>query len=264
MLHSGAGSDTSFSKRLDNYASRASKNFNALDNATNSVVLMENDPDFNAGTGSVPRIDGTIQMDAAVAIQDNFGSVIAIENVKNPVLIARDVMLKSPHIMLSGDGAIKFARIMGHSEYNPMTKKAQKLIEKLKNDYKNNNFPEKFKDFYHDTVGAVARVGNEFAAAVSTGGAFPMLRGRVGDSPIPGAGIFVGKKGAVVATGMGEEIAKSILSYKIYSKIGEKGLSDIIKEEIAKFNVSVGIIAIDSENYAYYANKPMAIGIKKF
>ncbi|MGC8609274.1 MAG: isoaspartyl peptidase/L-asparaginase [Thermoplasmata archaeon] len=267
LVHGGAGSDVSLSEKLNGFVDFASSELSSLDNAVKAVVKMEDDPEFNAGTGSVPRIDGSIQMDAAVMIPGHIGSVICIEKVKNPVLVARDVMAKSPHIMLSGDGATKFARIMGYPEYDPSTERSRQLLRTFEEQYQKNELPDKFKLFYkysHDTVGAVARVEGEFAAAVSTGGAFPMLRGRVGDSPIIGAGIYAGEKGAVVATGIGEEIAKKLLSYRIYSRIGESSLLKIIKEEVDKFDVSVGIIAISSKEYASYSNRSMATGVKEF
>lgn len=279
LLHGGVGSDESFSPRLNKYSQSASEEASALNNAVKAVVLMEDDPDFNAGTGSYQRIDGSIQMDAAVMMPGKFGSVIAIEKVRNPVLVARDVMAKSPHIMMSGDGAIKFARSMGYQDYDPNTSKAdeqrKKTLEKMTSDEP--SIPEKFRVFKKyvnidpfmkeafDTVGAVARVNGDFAGAVSTGGSAPMLRGRVGDSPIIGAGIYVGENGAVVATGIGEEIAKRLLCYRIYSRIGEKPLKEILKEEIDYFgDIVVGVIAVDRESYAYHANKSMAVGTKEF
>ncbi len=269
LVHGGAGSDPSLSKKLNDFVNFASTELSALDNAVKAVVKMEDDPEFNAGTGSVPRIDGSIQMDAAVMVPDHIGSVICIEKVKNPVLVARDVMAKSPHIMISGDGATKFARMMGYPEYDPSTERSRELLRTFEEQYKKNEIPDKFRIFYkyaysHDTVGAVARVEGEFAAAVSTGGAFPMLRGRVGDSPIIGAGIYAGTKGAVVATGIGEEIAKKLLSYRIYSRIGEGSLLEIVKDEVDKFDVSVGIIAISDREYAAYSNRTMATGLKEF
>ena len=279
LLHGGVGSDDSFSPRLDKYSQNASGEASALNNAVKGVTLMEDDSDFNAGTGSYQRIDGSVQMDAAVMIPGNFGSVMAIERVRNPVLVARDVMGKSPHIMMSGDGAVKFARSMGYPDYDPNTEKAneqrKKTIEKMAGN--DPSIPEKFRIFRKyvdidsfmkeafDTVGAVARVDGDFAGAVSTGGSAPMLRGRVGDSPVIGAGIYVGENGAVVATGIGEEIAKRILCYRIYARIGEKPLKEILKEEVEYFgDITVGVIAVDKDSYAYHANKSMAVGINEF
>ena len=265
LIHGGAGSPSSMSSILEGILNKIEYDDDPLNVAVNSVVSLEDDPAFNAGTGSVPRLDGTIQMDAAVMSNGNFGSVICIENVKNPVLVARDVMLNSPHIILSGDGAVKFARLMGHKYYDNSTEKSGKMLRKF--------YSEAFKKDFHetfvtkksgDTVGAVARINNKFAAAVSTGGSFPMLRGRVGDSPLIGAGIYSGPDGAVVATGIGEEIAKKLLSYKIYSKIKTDSLENIVKNEVNSFKTSCGIIAITENEYIAYSNTNMAYAYKEF
>lgn len=261
VIHGGANSPSTLNPKLREILSQIDPEKDALTMAIKPVVKMEDDPTFNAGTGSVPRIDGTIQMDAAVMSGDGFGSVICIENVKNPVLVARDVMEKSPHIILSGDGSVEFARKMGYGYYNPETEKSSNMMKQLKESLKNNTLPERFRFMIKssdDTVGAVARINGKFAAAVSTGGSFPMLRGRVGDSPLIGAGIFVGKKGAVVATGIGEEIMKNLLSFRIYESIGTESLSSIVQREVDKFKVSVGIIAISENEYSVYANTDMA------
>jgi isoaspartyl peptidase/L-asparaginase-like protein (Ntn-hydrolase superfamily) len=267
VIHGGAGSPSSLNSVLTKILSEIEYGGSALDMAIKPVIAMENNPIFNAGTGSVPRIDGSIQMDAAVMSENGFGSVICIENIKNPVLVARDVMEKSPHIMISGDGATEFARKMGYDYYSPETEKSRNMILKFKESIKNNTLPEKFKFMVkssEDTVGAVSRVNGKFAAAVSTGGSFPMLRGRVGDSPIIGAGIFCGNNGAVVATGIGEEIAKNLLSYNIYKAIGSEKLYDIVKREVDKFNVSVGIIAISEKEYVEYSNTDMAYAVREY
>jgi len=267
VIHGGANSPSTLNPKLEKILADVEISSSSLDMAVKSVVMMENDPTFNAGTGSVPRIDGSIQMDAAVMSDSGFGSVMCIENVKNPVLVARDVMEKSPHIMLSGDGAIEFARKVGHAYYNPETEKSRKMMDKLKESLKNNTLPEKFRFMVKssdDTVGSVARINGKFSAAVSTGGSFPMLRGRVGDSPVIGAGIYSGEKGAVVATGIGEDIAKNLLSFRIYQEIGTGNLNEIVKREVDKFKVSVGIIAISDNEYSVYANTDMAYAMQEF
>lgn len=280
LLHGGVGSDrsrlTELNEKLDGFAMGGSLRKSPLDNVVDAVVLMENDPDFNAGTGSVMRIDGTIQMDAAVMIPGDFGSVLAVEKIKNPVKLARDVMEKSPHIMLATDGAFKFASYLGYEEYDLSTEKSRKRLEKVFHELDsesseispNSTHFKKFIDYKkllndsHDTVGAVARINGNFAAAVSTGGSSPMMRGRVGDSPIIGAGIYCGTEGAVVATGIGEEIAKNILCYRVYARIGSAPLERILKEEVDRFGQTlVGLIAVDKKDYAYYDNGSMAVGI---
>ncbi|AKA48588.1 asparaginase [uncultured archaeon] len=279
LLHGGVGSDKSkleyLNSKLNDYAKVGSASASPLENVVNAVVKMEDDEDFNAGTGSVMRIDGSIQMDAAVMIPGDFGSVIAIERVKNPILVARDVLEKSPHIMLASDGAVKFARTLGYEEYDPSTGKARSRLEKVLAELRSENAGissnvAHFKKFVNstqfvegscDTVGAVARMDGKFAAAVSTGGSSPMMRGRVGDSPVLGAGIYCGPKGAVVATGIGEEIAKNILCYRTYAKIGSKPLKEILKEEVDSFGQTlIGLIAVDKDDYAHYDNGSMAVG----
>ncbi len=283
LLHGGVGSDKTrleeLNSKLDGFASSGDENRTPLENVVNAVVRMEDDPDFNAGTGSVMRIDGSIQMDAAVMIPGDFGSVIGIERVKNPILVAKDVLEKSPHIMLASDGAVKFARVMGHGDYDPSTDKAMNRLKKTLQDLDTTDSAvsesvlhfRKYVDYRKllkdscDTVGAVARQDGKFAAAVSTGGTSPMMRGRVGDSPIIGSGIYCGPKGAVVATGIGEEIAKNILCYRAYARIGTAPLQKILEEEVNSFGQTlVGLIAVDGEDFAHYDNGSMAVGTKRF
>lgn len=279
LLHGGVGSDRSkldyLNNKLNGFAKVGRASRTPLENVVNAVIKMEDDEDFNAGTGSVMRIDGSIQMDAAVMIPGDFGSVMAIERVKNPILVAKDVLEKSPHIMLASDGAVKFARSLGYPDHDPSTKKARerldKVIEGLKSEggdipanvehFKKYVDYRKFTSDSCDTVGAVARMNGTFAAAVSTGGASPMMRGRVGDSPVIGSGIYCGPKGAVVATGIGEEIAKNILCYRTYAQIGTRPLKKILEDEIASFGQTlVGLIAVDSEEHAYFDNGSMSVG----
>ncbi|MGC8497438.1 MAG: isoaspartyl peptidase/L-asparaginase [Thermoplasmata archaeon] len=266
ILHGGAGNNYENSKILEEFGKIAIKKESPLDAVVEGVRLMEDDIHFNAGTGSNMRIDGSIQMDASVATVKLLGSVINIEKVKNPVLVARDVALYAPHYILSGDGAIDFARKMGHELYDPKTEKAEKrlkeTLDKLKlgkvEDYKNIDYFKKVID----TVGAVARFGTDFAGAVSTGGTSLMLRGRVGDVPIYGAGIYVGLKGAIVNTGVGEEIVKRVLAHNIYTQIGTRPLKEICSREIAEFgSVPVGVIAVSESEECALSNQQMPYSI---
>jgi len=269
IAHGGASHREDLKKIVEKYAFNAIEEENALNAVIKAVMLMEDDPEFNAGTGSNMRLDGSIQMDAAVMVPNDFGAVINIEYVKNPVLVARDVMLRSPHMILAGDGVLKFARKLGYEYYDPSTEEAIKRRERVLQKLKNGEIPSYYHpqflaEFLGDTVGAVARINGEFAAAVSTGGTSLTLRGRVGDSPIIGAGIYCGKKGAVVATGIGEEIMRRMLSFRIYHRIGEKCLEEICREEIEKFgDVPVGVIAISDEDACAISNRSMPYAIVK-
>jgi len=164
----------------------------ALDAVIEAIVVLEDDPRLNAGTGSRMRIDGRIQMDAALMNWDReAGSVAAIEEVKNPIRVAHDV-LKTPHILLVGRDATEFARSKGHAAYDPSTPESRRHLEESLEKIRNGRLPRyarKWKGVaVHDTVGAVARDRRgRFAAGSSTGGVAFMLPGRVGDSPIVGA-----------------------------------------------------------------------------
>ncbi len=267
VLHGGASLREELKPKVEKFAELAFEKETALDAVVESVRLMEDDPDFNAGTGSNIRIDGSIQMDAAVMIPNELGAVINIERVKNPVLVARDVMLKSPHLILSGDGAVQFARKMGYPDYDPRTKyredKRKIIIEKLKSGQIPEYYhPEFFKEFLGDTVGAVAYIDGKFAAAVSTGGTALTLRGRVGDSPIPGAGIYCGEKGAAVATGIGEEIIKRMASLRAHNMIGDYSLHDICSRIVKDFGeIPFGIIMVSREEACGLSNLKMPYAV---
>ena len=134
LLHGGVGSESSLSALLQEYALKAFDNKSSLNSVVNATTLMEDDPIFNAGTGSYQRIDGTIQMDAAVMTETGFGSVIGVEKIRNPVKLALDVMQKTPHLIMAGDGALRLARMLGYEEYDPNTKKAEDQRRKVMSD----------------------------------------------------------------------------------------------------------------------------------
>ncbi len=257
-VHGGAGSPASLS---DGPAGAAEIGFGllsgggcALDAVTQAVVRMEEDDRFNAGTGSVLRFDGTAYMDAAVMTSGGeCGAVACVTSIRNPVLVAREV-LSTPHILLVGDGANDFARSKGFGEYDNSTERTRERLRRGMEEYRKGQrpqWPRNWNSWTIDTVGAVAMDGDgNFAAANSTGGTFPALKGRVGDVPLIGCGVFAGKKGAVAATGVGEEIIRKVLAKTVYDCIdggmhpqqaAEKGVG------LYDRSVSVGIITI-SEN----------------
>jgi isoaspartyl peptidase/L-asparaginase-like protein (Ntn-hydrolase superfamily) len=225
--------------------------------AVAGVVVLEDDPRFNAGTGSVVRIDGrTVQMDAAVMRSDGrFGAVAAVEQVKNPVRVARAVM-DTPHLLLAGDGATRFARTLGMPPYDPTTPeslaKAHANQARLLAD--DPSLPSAWRSFDwrahwnferpienagqasplatsekkqpqatgahsggHDTVGVAVRANDgRFGVALSTGGTAITLRGRVGDVPILGAGLYAGPHGAAASTGTGERIVEAGVARRVH------------------------------------------------
>jgi L-asparaginase/beta-aspartyl-peptidase (threonine type) len=242
---------------------------NALEAALVAVVVLEDDPRFNAGTGANIRLDGkTIQMDAACMEGESgaFGAVAAIERVQNPVLVARKVM-DTPHLLIVGEGATRFARAMGFPDYDPTCPENLARFKRVKDilqgtdprqieawkryDWKKGwNFPTPLKEALGspDTVGCVTRdAKGRFAAAISTGGTTITFYGRVGDVPMFGAGIYAGPRGAVACTGNGEDIVKRLVAKATYDLLA-KGFSaqkavDLI---LATFpaNIDLGLVTV--------------------
>jgi len=236
----------------------------ALGAVIEAVAVLEDDPRTNAGTGSRMRIDGSIQMDAAVMdSRRRIGAVAAIAEVKNPIRVARAVM-GTPHILLAGHWATEFARTRGFPRYDPATDQARKNREETLAALAANKVPRwarawrSYRDA--DTVGAVARdQRGRFAAANSTGGVSLMLPGRVGDSAIVGAGLFAGPDGAVVATGVGEEIVRVVLCKFVYDRLG-RGARSACDAGLRLFprSVPIGLVAIGTDGEAEADNRRMA------
>ena len=178
----------------------------ALDAVTAAVTVLEDDPLFNAGTGSVLNRDGEVEMDASVMTGHDlgFGAVAAIRRVRNPVLVARRVMESSGHALLVAQGAVRFARKHGFGDYDPITEAARIAFQRAR------------AELRLGTVGAVALDGEgRLAAATSTGGTLLKLPGRVGDTPLPGAGTYATSDAAVSATGKGELTMRVLASKSI-------------------------------------------------
>ncbi len=284
IAHGGAGTPVDRSIALAPAVEAAWKKLavggSALDAAVAGAVVLEDDPTFNAGTGSNIRMDGqTVQMDAAVMNErGDFGAVAVLERVKNPVLVARAVM-NTPHLLLAGEGATRFARTLGMADYDPRTTESLQRYKTLRQRMGNGGLGEEWKEFDwkkhwnfptsledalkpKDTIGVVVRDGKGgFAAAISTGGTSTTLYGRVGDVPIMGAGIFAGPAGAVAATGWGEYIIRENLSRKVYEWIAA-GMSpkDAVAKGLALYpaHVGIGLIALSADGTAAASNTTMA------
>ncbi|MFT5486057.1 MAG: beta-aspartyl-peptidase (threonine type) [Paracoccaceae bacterium] len=246
-----------------------------LDATVAATQSLEDDERFNAGTGSNLRLDGTtVQMDAAcMTSTGGFAAVAAIERVKNPVAVAMR-LLDTPHILLVADGATAFARRCGFVDYDPTTPGAQERLSQLMS--VTDQFGEwSYSDLERawnyetplrevlggDTVGSVAWDGKTFASALSSGGTTAVLRGRVGDVPMLGCGLFAGEHGAIATTGDGEYIARSLLAYRAYAEL-ERGQSP---EQVAAWalselaeSVDIGIIVVNQSGFAGSARHGMA------
>ncbi len=186
-----------------------------LDAVEAGVKIPEADPTVTSvGRGGAPDRDGHVTLDACVMEGNgNCGSVVFLENILHPVSVARAVMERTPHVMLAGAGALQFAREQGFSEDELLTPEAQKAYEAwlAAGTYK----PSSAQN--HDTIGMLALSDSgSMAGACTTSGMAYKIRGRVGDSPIIGAGLFVDDEvGGATATGIGEAVVKVAGSHSI-------------------------------------------------
>ncbi|HSB52431.1 MAG TPA: isoaspartyl peptidase/L-asparaginase [Dissulfurispiraceae bacterium] len=287
VVHGGVGSPGEFSDGCEKACSEGlgllESGRGALDAVIEAVRILEDDGRFNAGSGSVLRLDGrTRQMDAAVMDSwGRVGAVIAIEEVKNPVLAAREV-LDTPHVALAGRGATLYARMRGLQELGPVPVRVVERFEKLRKlissgrlgednplwsglDLKSLwNFEEVEPDevFTFDTVGAVALdEQGVFAVAASTGGASPMMCGRVGDTPMIGCGFYAGPAGAVACTGIGEEIVRRMLARAVYDRLASgDDVQKACEPAVGLFpgKTAIGIISVSASGYAVISDREMA------
>jgi len=208
----------------------------AVEAAVEACVVLENDPVFNAGTGSVFRTDGSVLLDASIQTSDGrMGFVIAMENTPNPIRVAAD-LLEEEINGLTGDGAriwadskgFEKAPVQGRAPFNEAT----------------------------DTVGVITRDrGGSIACATSTGGCSDRPPGRVGDVPLPGCGFWVQEGVGVGATGIGEAITRGMLSFRVAERIieGEELEKSMMwaLDECLEPGAEVGIIALGSAGNGY-------------
>jgi beta-aspartyl-peptidase (threonine type) len=210
LVHGGAGEieAASLPARLSGCRDAAEAGYavlkstgRALDAVQAAVVALENNPLFNAGTGSTLNREGRVEADAAImdGAALRAGAVAAVNGIRNPVKLARQVMDASPHVLLAGEGAYQFAKQHGIETCDP----AELIVPEQRAHWE--------KD--HGTVGAVALdTQGHLAAATSTGGVFNKLPGRVGDTPLIGCGTYAGAFAAVSCTGLGEYIIRTTLA----------------------------------------------------
>ncbi|MFN8354291.1 MAG: N(4)-(beta-N-acetylglucosaminyl)-L-asparaginase [Spirosomataceae bacterium] len=188
----------------------------SLDAVEAGARVPEADPnDMSVGYGGRPDRDGHVTLDACIMDwQGNAGSVTFLEGIMHPVSVARLVMEKTPHVMLSGDGALQFALANGFKQEDLLTAKAKEDWEKWKIEAKYQPIANIER---HDTIGVLSIDGkNNVSAACTTSGMAYKMHGRVGDSPIIGAAVFADNEvGAACATGVGEFVMKTLGSFLI-------------------------------------------------
>ncbi|NAZ53887.1 isoaspartyl peptidase/L-asparaginase [Vibrio toranzoniae] len=245
----------------------------ALDAVVASVKVMEDSPHFNAGKGSVLTHDEFVEMDASVmhGREMDAGAIAGVRHIKNPVELARDVMLKSDHVLLIGEGAEKFAfeheytfteqdyffTERRYDQLQSMKEKGIFALSETQYEEQQDQYPD---DKKHGTVGAVAldQAGN-LAAATSTGGVTNKQYGRVGDSPIIGAGTIAENGNvAVSTTGMGEFFLRKMVASDVAARMRylkedvHTASEQIIQGELKAMGGEGGLIAIDGQGEIHF------------
>jgi L-asparaginase / beta-aspartyl-peptidase len=237
----------------------------SLDAVQAAVVLLEDDPNFNAGRGAVFTADGRNELDAAIMDGStlNVGAVAGLHHVKNPIILARAVMDRSRHVMMIGDGAERFAREVGielvdssyfftQARWDALQRARQTEQRGVPATMPRPGTSNATGDGYLGTVGAVAidRQGR-LAAATSTGGITNKRYGRVGDVPVIGAGTYANQRCAVSATGEGEWFIRYTVARDICARI-EQGMTPAASADAILFGifdpipVDGGVIVIDA------------------
>ncbi|HLF36004.1 MAG TPA: N(4)-(beta-N-acetylglucosaminyl)-L-asparaginase [Cyclobacteriaceae bacterium] len=232
------------------------------DSALNAVEagarMPEADPgDTSVGFGGLPDRDGIVTLDACIMDdKGNAGSVAFLAEIMHPVSVARKVMELTPHVMLSGDGALRFALEQGFKKTNLLTSSSKAAWETWK---KTSGYKPDGNAIQHDTIGILAldKSGN-LSGACSTSGLAFKIHGRVGDSPIIGAGLYVDNEtGAACATGIGELVMKTLCSFLIVEKMKEgatpleacqTAISRIVdRYGVSDSNTQVGVLAMNKK-----------------
>jgi beta-aspartyl-peptidase (threonine type) len=269
VVHGGAGTPDDYSdgcqKACEAGIRLLESGASSRDAVIEAVRILEDDERFNAGFGSVLRMDGkTIEMDAALMDSvGNIGIVINVRHVKNPILLARAV-LDTPHVALAGRGAESYAREIGLKPIYRISEESKRRYDKLIKAMKDGTveFDSFWKKISSDTVGAVALDKNGiFSVAASTGGASPMMVGRVGDTPMIGCGFYSGEYGAVAVTGLGEEIIKKMPDKFVYDLLinGDDTKTACLRGlQLFPPDIKTGIVAMSKDGHATVSNKGMA------
>ncbi|WP_434212729.1 isoaspartyl peptidase/L-asparaginase family protein [[Pseudomonas] boreopolis] len=281
VVHGGAGVVRSGLDAQDEAEARAgleralraghavlAKGGSAVEAVAATIVVLEDAPQFNAGRGAVFTHDGRNELDAAImdGSTGKAGAVAGVHRVKNPIRLARAVMDKSPHVMLVGDGAEAFAEEQGVALVDPAYFRTEKRWQQLQKALKEEASGQAHADLetakHFGTVGALALdAQGRLAAGTSTGGMTNKRYGRVGDSPIIGAGTYANAQCAVSGTGWGEFYIRAVAAYDICArmKYAGQGLAQaaeaVIDRQIPQAGGDGGAIALDANgNFAFPFN----------
>ncbi|MEK9756065.1 MAG: N(4)-(beta-N-acetylglucosaminyl)-L-asparaginase [Bacteroidota bacterium] len=231
--------------------------YNSLDAAVQGVAVEEENPkNTTVGYGGAPDRTGKVTLDACVMNHlGDCGSVVAVENIVNVARLAKDVMEKTPHVMLAGKGAEDFAISQGYKKINLLTDDSKRAWKEW---LENQEYRPIINIENHDTIGMLCMdKNNNISGACTTSGLAYKMNGRVGDSPIIGSGLFIDNKvGGAVATGLGEEVVKTVGSFLVVELMRqgytpqeacEEAINRIVTSNSQKNKFQVAYIAMNKK-----------------
>ena len=248
-----------------NVPNATAKAWEALDNGGISLDAVEQGcmieeadvKNSSVGKGGMPDRDGNVTLDACIMDKDgNYGAVMCVQNITHVISLARKVMEETPHVILAGEGAEKFGYDLGLKKENLLTESSKKAWEKWK---KTSDYKPIINIENHDTIGMLAIDHNgDISGACTTSGLSYKMAGRVGDSPIIGSGLFIDNEvGGATATGMGEEVLKTVGSFLIVElmrqgKTPQEACEEAVRRVVKKSgdrykDFQVGFIALNKQ-----------------
>lgn len=237
---------------------------------TAAILIMEDSPLFNAGHGAVFTHEGQVELDASIMRGDdmNAGAVTGVKRVRNPILLAEQIMLNSPHVMLMGEGAENFAanqalEMVDNSYFHTERRRRQlqRVIDSDQDVAASEDPSDEFEIRKFSTVGAVALdQQGTITAGTSTGGMTNKRYGRIGDSPIIGAGTYADNSACgISATGHGEYFIRAAVAHDICARVKYQSIdllsaaNAVINDRLVKMGGDGGVIGIDPEGNVIYA-----------
>ena len=234
------------------------KGGNSLDAVEQGCMIEEADvKNSSVGKGGLPDRDGNVTLDACIMDKDgNYGAVMCVQNITHVISLARKVMEETPHVILAGEGAENFGYDLGFKKENLLTESSKKAWEKWK---VTSNYKPIINIENHDTIGMLAiDLNGDISGACTSSGLSYKMAGRVGDSPIIGSGLFIDNEvGGATATGMGEEVLKTVGSFLIVElmrqgKTPQEACEEAVRRVVKKSgnrykDFQVGFIALNKK-----------------